>query len=72
MEIRSRWTFECRPEHVWPHFLHARMDDTRPLLFRLDAPFRRRRLAARRALRRAPTPAFNPGNRADPQARSDP
>ena len=38
MEIHSQWTFDCRPEHVWPHFLHARMDDTRPLLFRLGVP----------------------------------
>jgi len=38
VEIHSQWTFDCRPEHVWPHFLHARMDDTRPLLFRLGVP----------------------------------
>lgn len=38
MEIRSQWTFDCRPNHVWPHFLHARMDGTRPFLFRLGIP----------------------------------
>lgn len=38
MEIRSHWTFDCRPDHVWSHFLKARMDDTRPFLFRLGIP----------------------------------
>lgn len=38
MKIRSHWIFDCSPDHVWPHFLHARMDDTRPFLFRLGIP----------------------------------
>ncbi|MGH8778477.1 hypothetical protein [Paraburkholderia sp.] len=38
MQIRSKWIFECEPQHVWPHFLHARMDASRPLLFRLGIP----------------------------------
>ncbi|MBB1624271.1 hypothetical protein [Achromobacter sp. UMC71] len=38
MQIESRWLFPCEPQHIWPHFLHARMDDTRPLLFRLGVP----------------------------------
>ncbi|WP_175748583.1 hypothetical protein [Burkholderia pyrrocinia] len=38
MEIHSQWTFDCRREHIWPHYLHARMDGTRPLLFRLGVP----------------------------------
>lgn len=38
MQIESRWLFPCEPQHIWPHFLHARMDDSRPLLFRLGVP----------------------------------
>lgn len=38
MQIESRWLFPCEPHHIWPHFLHARMDDSRPLLFRLGVP----------------------------------
>lgn len=38
MQIESRWLFPYEPRHIWPHFLHARMDDTRPLLFRLGVP----------------------------------
>jgi hypothetical protein len=38
MQIESRWIFACEPRHVWPHFLHARMDGSRPLLFRLGVP----------------------------------
>ena len=38
MQLTSNWTFDCAPEHIWPNFLHARMDDTRPLLFRLGIP----------------------------------
>lgn len=38
MLIKSKWTFDCSPEHVWPHFLHAKMDHTRPPLFRLGVP----------------------------------
>lgn len=38
MLIVSRWTFECEPRHIWPNFLHATMDRSRPLLFRLGIP----------------------------------
>ena len=38
MNIRSSWVFDCTPDHIWPHFLHARMDDRRPLLFRFGIP----------------------------------
>ncbi|KJK21943.1 hypothetical protein UB46_24270 [Burkholderiaceae bacterium 16] len=38
MKIRSEWIFDCEPRHVWPHFLHARMDTSRPLLFWFGIP----------------------------------
>ncbi len=38
MRIRSSWIFDCSPDQIWPHFLHARMDDRRPLLFRFGIP----------------------------------
>ncbi len=38
MQIRSQWVFESEPHHIWPNFLHTRMDDRRPLLFRLGIP----------------------------------
>lgn len=38
MQIQSQWIFNCAPHHIWPHFLHAKMDTSRPLLFRLGIP----------------------------------
>ncbi|MCX4161900.1 MULTISPECIES: hypothetical protein [Paraburkholderia] len=38
MKIESQWIFECQPQHVWPHFLHAQMDSSRPLLFWFGIP----------------------------------
>ncbi|SDO46818.1 hypothetical protein [Phyllobacterium sp. OV277] len=38
MIIRSEWVFDCEPQHIWPHFLHAKMDNTRPFLFRFGVP----------------------------------
>ncbi len=38
MQIHSTWTFDAAAEHIWPHFLHATMDRSRPLLFRLGIP----------------------------------
>ncbi|NTJ41173.1 hypothetical protein G6L28_00985 [Agrobacterium larrymoorei] len=38
MNIQSKWVFNCAPHHIWPHFLHARMDTSKPLLFRLGVP----------------------------------
>ena len=35
MRLRSEWYFDCEPQHIWPHFLKAEMDDSRPLMFRL-------------------------------------
>ena len=33
MKMSSEWVFECEPQHIWPHFLHSTMDETRPVLF---------------------------------------
>jgi hypothetical protein len=38
MQVNSEWIFDCEPEHIWPHFLRAIMDDHRPLLFRIGIP----------------------------------
>jgi hypothetical protein len=38
MRVTSEWVFDCEPEHVWPHFLEASMDDEPPLMFRLGIP----------------------------------
>ena len=38
MQLHSTWIFNCAPHHIWPHFLHAKMDNTKPLLFRLGVP----------------------------------
>lgn len=38
MQIESRWIFDCDPEHIWPCFLSATMDDHRPLMFRMGIP----------------------------------
>lgn len=38
MQIHSEWVFDCEPRHIWPNFLQSRMDDTRPILFRLGIP----------------------------------
>jgi hypothetical protein len=38
MKLESQWTFECLPEHVWPHFFNAKMDRTRPFMFRFGIP----------------------------------
>jgi len=38
MQIQSSWLFDCEPEHVFPHFFTATMDDSRPLAFRLGIP----------------------------------
>ena len=38
MKLQSQWVFECLPGHVWPHFFKARMDESRPFLFRLGVP----------------------------------
>lgn len=38
MRLRSEWYFDCEPRHIWPHFLKAEMDDSRPLMFRFGMP----------------------------------
>lgn len=38
MQVKSEWIFDCAPEHIWPHFLRATMDDHRPLMFRIGIP----------------------------------
>jgi hypothetical protein len=38
MQIESQWIFDASPESIWPHFFKAKMDHTRPFLFRLGVP----------------------------------
>lgn len=38
MKLESMWIFDCSPHHVWPHFFQAKMDSSKPLLFRLGIP----------------------------------
>jgi hypothetical protein len=38
MQVKSEWIFDCEPEHIWPHFLRATMDNHRPILFRTGIP----------------------------------
>ncbi len=38
MQIHSHWIFNSAPHHIWPHFLHAKMDNSKPLLFRFGIP----------------------------------
>ena len=38
MQLRSEWVFDNEAGDIWPNFLHARMDETRPLLFRFGIP----------------------------------
>jgi hypothetical protein len=38
MQIRSEWVFDCEAQHIWPNFLQSKMDETRPILFRLGIP----------------------------------
>lgn len=38
MQVESKWIFNCAPEHIWPCFLSATMDNHRPLMFRVGIP----------------------------------
>jgi hypothetical protein len=38
MQVKSEWIFDCEPEHIWPHFLRATIDNHRPLLFWTGIP----------------------------------
>jgi hypothetical protein len=40
MQVKSEWIFDCEPEHIWPHFLRATIDNHRPLLFWTGIPYR--------------------------------
>jgi hypothetical protein len=38
MHVKSEWVFDCEPQYIWPHFLSATMDNSRPLMFRVGVP----------------------------------
>lgn len=38
MLVKSEWIFDCEPQYIWPHFLNATMDNSRPLMFRVGIP----------------------------------